>query len=173
MSAGQSANLDVATCHNPTNMRRMKETADFETPVLFDEALAVFQGFGPQNLGIELDPGLRDFWVTAHFEPIEAIRQSEHQFGAMIWAWVDDAFLAPGRGMEYGRRNLPPIRFVDSVYRMPGRGIVGDPPWGVIEGWRQRPRPEWFLCKKLFSPIRIAEEPLAPVAERRVQRRPP
>lgn len=160
-SAGQSANLEIATYHNPTSMQRMKDTADFQMPVLFDEALGVFQGQGPQAGGLELDPGLRDYWVTAHFEPLEAIVKSNHHLGTQIWAWVDDAFLVPGRGIEYGRMNLPKTHFVDDVYGMPGRGIVGDPMWGLIDGWR-RVRPEWWLCKKLFSPIRIKEEPLQP-----------
>lgn len=129
-------------------------------PVLFDEGFAPFQGFGNQAYEMELDPGLRDYWVTGHFEPLKAILASEHQFGSMIWAWVDDAFLVPGKGIEYGRRGYPQGHFADRVYKMPGRGIIGDPMWGVIDSWR-RPRPEWWLCKKLFSPIQIEEKPLA------------
>jgi beta-galactosidase len=162
-SAGQSANLDIATYHNPTSTWRLKDTTDLPMPVLFDEGFAIFQGMGPQGKGLELDPGLRDFWVTAHFEPIQGILKSEHQFGSMIWAWSDDAFLVPGRGIEYGRRNLPRLHFTDDVYAMAGRGLVGDPPWGVIDGWR-RIRPEWWLCKKLFSPIHISEESLKPAS---------
>lgn len=159
VSAGQSANLDIATYHNPTSMTRIKDTADFTTPVLFDEAFAIFQGMGSQTHGMDLDPGIRDMWVTAHFEPLQAIRSSEHQFGTQIWAWADDAFLVPGKGIQYGRRNLGRTRMVDDLYRMPRRGIVGDPMWGIVDGWR-RPRPEWWLCKKLFSPIHIDERPL-------------
>lgn len=159
-SAGQSANLEIATYHCPTSMQRMKDTADFKMPVLFDEGLAPFQGFGIQAYAMELDPGLRDYWVTAHFEPLRAILASEHQFGSMIWAWVDDAFLVPGKGIEYGRRGWPQAHFADRVYKMPGRGIIGDPMWGVIDSWR-RPRPEWWLTKKMFSPIHIEEQPLA------------
>ncbi|MHB0998666.1 MAG: glycoside hydrolase family 2 TIM barrel-domain containing protein [Armatimonadota bacterium] len=161
ISAGQSANLDIATYHNPTSMQRLKDTADFTMPVLFDEGFAIFQGFGYQADGLDVDPGLRDFWVTAHPEPIEGLWKSEHQFGSMIWAWADDAFQVPGKGIEYGRRNLPRTHFVDDLYWKPGFGIVGDPMWGVVDGWR-RPRPEWWLCKKLFSPVRIEEKPLKP-----------
>jgi hypothetical protein len=160
-SAGQSANLDLATYHNPTSMQRLKDTADLPMPVLFDEGFCVFQGFGSQAQGLELDPGLRDYWVTVHFEPLQAIRRSEHHLGVMIWAWADDAFLVPGKGFEYGRKNLPRLQYADEVYAMPGRGIVGDPMWGLVDGWR-RPRPEWWLTKKLFSPIHIEEQPLKP-----------
>jgi beta-galactosidase len=160
-SAGQSANLDLATYHNPTSMQRIKDTANFQTPVLFDEGFCVFQGFGNQAQGLDLDPGLRDYWVTVHFDPLNAILRSDHHLGVMIWAWADDAFLVPGRGFEYGRKNLPRLQYADEVYAMPGRGIVGDPFWGLVDGWR-RPRPEWWLSKKLFSPIHIEEQPLKP-----------
>lgn len=160
LSAGQSANLDIATYHCPTSMKRLADTAHFQMPVLFDEAFPVFQGIGTQSDSLEVDPGLRDYWIAAHLKPVQGLRQSEHQFGTMIWAWVDDAFLVPGKGIEYGRRNMPQPHFVDRIYKMPGRGITGDPPWGLIDGWR-RPRPEWWLSKKIFSPIQIEEKVLA------------
>lgn len=160
-SAGQSANLDLATYHNPTSMQRIKDTATLPMPVLFDEGFCIFQGFGQQAQGLELDPGLRDYWVTVHFNPLQAMLHDNHYLGAMIWAWVDDAFLAPNRGYEYGRSYLPHAHIVDDVYGRPGRGIVGDPMWGIVDGWR-RPRPEYWLTKKLFSPIQIREQPLVP-----------
>lgn len=158
-SAGQSANMEIATYHNPTSMQRMFDTANFQMPVLFDEGLGIFQGFGAQSGQLDLDPGLRDFWITPHFDPIAAIRASEHHLGTQIWAWVDDAFLVPGRGVETGRVAGQPVHFCDAIYTLPGRGIVGYPPWGLIDGWR-RPRPEWWLAKKLFSPIQITEGPI-------------
>ena len=166
-SAGQSANLDIATYHNPTSLQRIRDTAEFQMPVLFDEGFCIFQGFGAQAQGLELDPGLRDYWVTVTLEPLQAILRDNHYLGAMIWAWADDAFLAPGRGYEYGRSSLPKAHFVDDVYARPGRGIVGDPMWGVVDGWR-RPRPEYWLAKKLFSPIHIEEKPLIPAGSIRV-----
>ena len=79
----------------------MADTAGLPMPVLFDEGFPIFQGFGPQSQGLELDPGLRDYWVTAHFVPLAAILKSEHHLGSIIWAWADDAFLIPGRGVEF------------------------------------------------------------------------
>lgn len=158
-SAGQSGNLEIATYHNPTSMQRLKDTAGLPMPVLYDEGMAIFHGWG-MAAGLELDPGLRDYWVTAHIEPRDGIYAADNQMGVMIWAWVDDAALVPGRGIRYWRADSPKMSFADRVYRMPGRGIIGDYMWGTVDGWR-RPRPEWWLTKKLFSPIQIAEKPLA------------
>jgi beta-galactosidase len=79
----------------------------------------------------------------------------------MIWAWVDDAFQVPGRGIGYWRRDMTPIRYEDAVYAGAGHGYVGDCVWGVVDGWR-RPRPEWELCRKVYSPVQVASEPLPP-----------
>lgn len=46
--------------------------------------------------------------------------------------------------------------FVDTQYAMPGRGIVGDAPWGVVDGWR-REKPEFWITKKLHSPVKVPE----------------
>ena len=158
-SAGQSGNLEIATYHNPTSMQRMHDTADLNMPILYDEGMANFHGWG-SSASLELDPGMRDYWVTAHFEPRDAIYRSDHHLGVMIWSWVDDQALVPGAAVRYWRAGHPRMTFADRTYKMPGRGIVGDCVWGTIDGWR-RPRPEWWLTKKLFSPVQIAESPLA------------
>lgn len=157
-SAGQSGNLDIATYHNPTSMQRLKDTAGLPMPVLYDEGMANFHGWG-MAAALDLDPGLRDYWVTAHTEPRDGIYAADNQMGVMIWAWVDDAALVPGRGIRYWRGDSPRMAFADRVYKMPGRGILGDYMWGTVDGWR-RPRPEWWLTKKLFSPIQVREKAL-------------
>ena len=158
-SAGQSGNLDIATYHNPTSMQRLADTAGLPMPVLYDEGMAIFHGWG-LSAGLELDPGLHDYWVTAHLQPRDGIYAKDNQLGVMIWAWVDDQALVPGREMRYWRAWHPRMTFADSIYKMPGRGIVGDYCWGTVDGWR-RPRPEWWLTKKLYSPILVPEKPLA------------
>jgi len=37
---------------------------------------------------------------------------------------------------------------------MPGRGIVGDAPWGIVDGWRRK-KPEFWHVKMLFSPVHM------------------
>ena len=158
-SAGQSAWLQVATVHNPTSLWRLRDTAAWPVPVLYDEGLAIFQGDGPQFYNLDLDPGLRDYWVVPHVETLRQLLGIEHQLGTMIFAWSDDLFLIPGRGRnEYGRLNWSRPHFADRVYHMPGRGIVGEPPWGIVDGWR-RPRPEWWLTKNSSRPSRSRSGP--------------
>jgi hypothetical protein len=150
--------VDVATWHNPLSMERIVASAVLAAPVLFDEAMANFQGAN-QSEALELDPGMRDYWVTGHFATLAAIRNSPQQAGVMIWAWADDLALLPGRDVRYWRTNQQKMTFADRTYKMPGRGITGDTVWGTVDGWR-RPRPEWWHTKKLFSPIHIDEQTL-------------
>ena len=100
-------------------------------PLLNDE----FAHIACYNLDVlRRDPGIRNFWG-------ESIRRFGDQFlkddgclGGAIWAGIDEIFL-----ME--------------------QGPVGYGPWGIVDGWR-RPKPEYWLTKKAYSPIRIVDEPL-------------
>ena len=69
-------------------------------------------------------------------------------------------FCVPGKGIESLAAEHPGIRYTESVYKMPKRGVIGEPAWGTVDGWR-RPRPEYWLSKKLYSPVQIEEKPLA------------
>ena len=57
--------------------------------------------------------------------------------GTQIWAWSDDIFCVPNRGLEYGRGTTR-SHFIENQYRLPDRGLVGDAPWGVVDGWRRK-----------------------------------
>jgi hypothetical protein len=157
---GQSANLEIATYHCPMSFQRLADTKNLPMPVINDEAFGIFHGWGAMAYGLELDPGLRDYWGTHIQELLEAARRRDNYIGTMQFSWVDDSFLLPNKGLRYWRDFNQRIHFVDRVYKMPRRGIVGDYVWGTVDGWR-RPRPEWWLAKKLNSPIRIQEAPLA------------
>ena len=108
---------------------------------------------------LELDPGMHDYWVEKVPDVIRACFETPNQVGTMIWAWVDDAFQIPGRGIENGRRDLPRIRYAEPLYAGPGHGYVGDTVWGMVDGWR-RPRPEWELSRQVYSPVQIPTAPL-------------
>src|ERR1019366_8115155 len=105
-------------------------------------------------------PGMRDYWIEGPSEFARALNAAENQVGSVQFSWVDDAFLVPGKSIGNWRRAQPAIHYTESVYKLPRRGLVGDVVWGTVDGWR-RPRPEYWLSKKLYSPVQIAEQPLA------------
>jgi beta-galactosidase len=152
---------DMMVYHHPTNLNLfIREQGKLPKPVFMDECQSVFHGWGDLAYSLEIDPGLHDYWITKVDDIVRACFETENQVGTMIWAWVDDAFQIPGRGIGYWRRDMPPIRYEDAVYSGPGHGYVGDCVWGLVDGWR-RPRPEWELCRQVYSPVQIASDPLA------------
>ncbi|MCC7086508.1 MAG: discoidin domain-containing protein [Pirellulales bacterium] len=152
--------LDMNVYHHPISLKRIEETKNERKPVFFDEVLGVFHGWQDLALFEDIDPGMRDYWITGMPEIQRAINANENQVGANQWAWVDDTFLVPGKGIGHWHRSHPPIYYATPTYKMPQRGIVGDVIWGTVDGWR-RPRPEHWLSKKLYSPVQIPEKPLA------------
>ena len=134
-SAGQSATLELDTMHNPISLERMKEREDVRVPIMWDEAMAPFQGdLWGDTREMWIDPGDRDYYIQPLIPVWDAVQTSKNVQASIIWAWVDDAFLVPGRDSEYGRGSIGrPLHFLDYIYRMPGRGIVGDAPWGIVD----------------------------------------
>lgn len=157
-SAAQSADLEVSTLHNPTSMARIEATRDAAMPVLFDEAIAAFHGWGMAD-AMDQDPGIRDYWVTGPLSTMPYVMAGEQYLGVQLFSWVDDTFLVPGKAISCSRKGSNRIQYVDQLYKLPGRGYVGDYVWGIVDGWR-RVRPEWWLTKKLYSPVRVEEKPL-------------
>jgi beta-galactosidase len=155
----QTKDVDVATFHNPLNLPRLALADQLQTPVLWDEALCNFQSGQSNGEGLELDPGLRDYWVVPHPAMLTEARRRPQLMGALIWAWIDDTVLLPGRFTHYWRTGPLKKMVADAPYRTPGRGVAGDFMWGTVDGWR-RARPEYFLTKKLYSPIFIEDKPL-------------
>jgi len=159
-SAGQSATLELATMHNPITLERMREREDVKAPIIWDESLCIFQGIWGDARELWLDPGDRDYYIEPLIPVWDAVQSSKNVQGSMIWAWVDDAFLVPGRDSEYGRGTIVrPEHMLDSIYHMAGRGIVGDAPWGVVDGWRRK-KPEFWHVKMLMSPVHLRERDL-------------
>lgn len=153
--APEDMDNDVYVVHHPPNTAaHIAETSRMARPVFYDECLTVLHGWGDLAQSLELDPGMHDYWGTGIRDIRDQLVKSENQVGSMIWAWVDDAFAVPGRGVCCWRRDLQPTRYSEALYKMPGRGYQGDCVWGVVDGWR-RSRPEWFLARKIYSPVRI------------------
>lgn len=101
-------------------------------PLLNDE----FAHISCYNLDtLRRDPGVRNFWGESIQRFGDKIVSEDGCLGGSIWAGIDDIFQLPGGPAGYG-------------------------PWGVIDGWR-RAKPEYWLTKKAYSPIRIEDRPLS------------
>ena len=149
--------LEILAQHNPITLAGIAEMEQQPKPVLWDECWCIYQGIFGDVAEMWLDPGIRDYYA----EPLPAIyarmMRSRNIAGSQIWAWSDDLFCVPNRGLEYGRETTR-SHFIENQYRLPGRGLVGDAPWGVVDGWRRK-KPEFWITKKLHSPVKLAETP--------------
>jgi len=151
---------DVYVLHYPqTTYNFFDEAKGYPKVTLIDECVGVPHGWGNLAHSQELDPGMHCLWEWKMPEIRRKVMETENQMGTMSWAWIDDAFAIPGRGITNSRMEMPQILYADSIYKMPGRGYQGDTVWGMVDGWR-RPRPEWWQAKKVYSPIQIEEKPL-------------
>jgi len=137
--------------HNPMDIPLLHEYAGVTKPINWDESLGIFQGIWGDGKEIWRDPGYRDYYVQPLKPILEAFWDSRVAQGSFIWAWSDDLFAVPGRSSEFGR-DVTLWHTQSAVYGMPGRGIAGDAPWGVVDGWR-RPKPEFWHIKNLHSPV--------------------
>jgi len=84
---------------------------------------------------LQRDPGVRDFWGESIKRFWENCFASSGCLGGAIWGAIDEVFMLPESPVGYGE-------------------------WGIIDGWR-RPKPEYWLTKKAYSPIRIADGPVS------------
>ncbi|HET6486715.1 MAG TPA: glycoside hydrolase family 2 TIM barrel-domain containing protein [Spirochaetia bacterium] len=161
-SAATGADLEIATHHNPITVERIREHEDTTAPLLFDEAWCIYQGIFGDVAEMWVDPGIRDYYVDPLPPIYEEMMRSRVTQGSQIWCWSDDIFCVPHMGLEYGR-GMTKSHYVETTYQLADRGLSGDAPWGVIDGWR-RPKPEYWIIRKLFSPVRITEAPLRATA---------
>jgi len=157
-SAATTADLEIATLHNPIAISRIHANEHLDKPLLFDESFCIYQGIFGDVAEMWVDPGMRDYYAEPLPAVYRAFMDSKVTQGSQIWAWSDDIFAVPGRGLEYGRGTTQ-SHFLENEYKLPGRGLVGDAPWGVVDGWR-REKPEFWTVKKLHSPVKIAEAPV-------------
>ncbi|HEX4486545.1 MAG TPA: glycoside hydrolase family 2 TIM barrel-domain containing protein, partial [Terriglobales bacterium] len=152
-------NLDFTIRHNPISVAGINALAGSEKPVLWDESLAPYQGIYRDGDALWRDPGIRDYYAAPLVDVLEAFWKSKVVQASFIWAWSDDMFMVPGRGSEYGR-GFTETHGVDRIFYKEGYGLVGDAPWGVIDGWRRK-KPEFWHIKKLYSPIHVTARELS------------
>jgi beta-galactosidase/beta-glucuronidase len=77
------------------------------------------------------DPGVRNNWGQFLKQFWENCYTSEGCLGGAIWAGFEEVFQLPDGPVGYGQ-------------------------WGIVDEWR-RPKPEFWLTKKAYSPVRIVE----------------
>jgi hypothetical protein len=76
------------------------------------------------------DPAVRVFWGESIRRFWDNIWRTPGALGGAIWAGIDEvSFAAPGRILE----------------------------WGIIDVWR-RPKPEYWMTRKAYSPVRLLQE---------------
>jgi beta-galactosidase len=160
ISAAATKDLDLATRHNPITLQRMQQAESMKMPVVWDESLCIFQGIFRDGPELCRDPGDRDYYIVPLIPIWDALLASKVIQGSMIWAWSDDIFQVPQRASEFGRHQTR-VHDVDRVYSVPGNGVVGDAPWGVVDGWRRK-KPEFWHIKKLHSPVKVKSLVISP-----------
>ncbi len=160
ISAAATKDLDLATRHNPITLERMQQAESMKMPVVWDESLCIFQGIFRDGPELCRDPGSRDYYIVPLIPIWNALLASKVIQGSMIWAWSDDIFQVPQRASEFGRHQTR-VHDVDRVYSAPGKGVVGDAPWGVVDGWRRK-KPEFWHIKKLHSPVKVKSLVISP-----------
>ncbi|WP_426402993.1 glycoside hydrolase family 2 TIM barrel-domain containing protein [Streptomyces sp. R-07] len=100
-------------------------------PSLYDE-YAHLPAYNVDDL--KNDPGVRTFWgeTISRFWP--KVHDTYGVAGGAIWGGVDEVFPLPGE-------------------------VSGTAEWGLVDIWR-RQKPEYWLAKKAYSPVRVPDAPL-------------
>ncbi|MBZ5580851.1 MAG: hypothetical protein LAQ30_01370 [Acidobacteriia bacterium] len=103
-------------------------------PVLHDEFAHV-----PTYITEDLrrDPNVNNFWGQSIKILWEKIFTTEGALGGAIWGSVDNSSVAPEDRLVVSRND-----------------------WGIIDGWR-REKPEYWLVKKAYSPVRVEDKPVS------------
>jgi len=92
---------------------------------------------------LKRDPNARNHWGQGIKMFWEEMVPGRGCLGGAIWSAIDDVFL-------YSHQ---PLKELTARQEQGGE-------WGIIDGWR-RAKPEYWLAKKAFSPVRIHDGPVA------------
>ncbi len=95
---------------------------------------------------IKRDPNIRNYWGISVRKMWEGMYPAAGCLGGTIWAAIDDVFQYPQQPLK------------ERVVKQSQGGE-----WGIIDGWR-RAKPEYWLTKKAFSPVRVKDAPVALLA---------
>ncbi|MGA2253733.1 MAG: glycoside hydrolase family 2 TIM barrel-domain containing protein [Thermoguttaceae bacterium] len=148
--------MDLDIRHNPISVRLIEEAERAgRKPILWDESFCIYQGAFYDHADLYLDPGIRDYYIAPMIDLYRKFAGSKVVQGSQIWAWADDMFCPPNMCRENGRGWIPE-HFSEEIYNIPGHGVCGDAPWGVVDAWRRR-KPEFWIVKRLHSPVKLKD----------------
>ena len=80
---------------------------------------------------LKTDLNIRNFWGESLKKMWDACFDSDGGLGGAIWGYIDECFMLPDTVVGYG-------------------------PWGIIDTWRRK-KPEFWLTKKAYSPVRVQQ----------------
>lgn len=117
------------------------EMSQSEKPTIHDEYVHVACY---NHHEIIRDTNARNFWGESLYKAWENIVQSDGALGGAIWAGIDDVFLIPENTHE--------------AHQFHSRGwAAGYGEWGNCTDIWRREKPEFWLTKKAYSPIRMKD----------------
>jgi len=117
----------------------MKKFTRLQRPVIADEWAHV--ACYPYDFDIKTDPTARNFWGKSLKLMWENAFVSNGTAGGAIWGMIDETFQLPDKCVGYGE-------------------------WGIYDTWRRK-KPEFWLTKKAYSPIRIDESTYVSISDAR------
>lgn len=106
-----------------------------EMPVIHDEWAHVACY---NNETLQNDPNVRNFWGESLKIMWDNCFESDGGLGGAIWGYLDESFMLPDTVVGYGQ-------------------------WGIIDTWRRK-KPEFWLTKKAYTPVKISETHFAEYA---------
>ena len=141
-------------------MRRIKDSLNDPKPVFFDEVHHAFPRHGRSRRSSRTSiPACAITGSKGSPEIQRAIDDDENQVGSVQFSWVGRHVPRARQGIDMAppehAESLTPSRFTRC--RSAASSATA---WGTVDGWR-RPRPEYWLSKKLYSAVQIDEKPLA------------
>lgn len=113
-----------------------------DVPVLHDEYMHI-PCYNLEEL--KRDPNVRNFWGESIKLAWEKIFETDGALGGDLWGGIDDIFYLPENVKEKWQSHS-------------GGRAAGYGPWGSVLDVFRRAKPEAYLTKKAYSPVRVEEE---------------
>lgn len=123
---------DFGSWHYPSKAQ-FEHAAQSKRPVVFDQSVSAYLSNVPELL---CDPGLRDDWGREYAAFWEKLWETKSIFGGQAFNLNDDQYI------------------------LPSGQVSGNGDWGFVDPWR-RAKPDLFHIRKIHSPVKVVDAPLA------------